>query len=237
MAATSGDYQCQTLLGELLSKGQGAAVAAALPPREVAIDIVSSDSVQEDAIATEGDSVLHVVAAAGDGKRYLESAEVIYGKARQLLVATNSNGDTPLHCAALAGNRKMVARLIDLVAEDKSIGGGDERARELLKMQNKRGETALHEAVRFGDTKMVKAILKMDTDKQLARLDAKDGTSPLYLACSLGHREIPRKLHEHDKMLSYSGPHGQNALHAAVLNDKSEVLLWLHETSYEIAYV
>jgi ankyrin repeat protein len=61
----------------------------------------------------------------------------------------------------------------------------------------------------------------MSADPELARVVAADGGSPLYLAVSLGRRDdIARLLHEHDRGLSYAGPDGNNALHAAVQKGK-----------------
>ena len=153
-----------------------------------------------------------MVAAAGDGDRYLESARVICGRARGLLGAPDRNGDTPLHRAARAGNDRMVAQLVGLA-------GGEDEVRALVRARNGRGETALHEAVRFAHLEMVGALTSEDGGgPELAQVDAHDGTSPLYLACSLGHSKIVRKLLEKGyKDPSCSGPHGQNALHAAVL--------------------
>ena len=159
----------------------------------------------------EPESVLHVVAAAGDSGRHLQCASKIHAKAGYLLTmaAPSSRGDTPLHCAARAGNTEMVALLINLAAET--------TARDLVRMQNRRGETALHEAIRSGSVKMVKALLGVD--KGLASVVAKDGTSPLYLASTLGYSKIAIELHDCGDEPSYSGPRGQNALHAAVLHD------------------
>ena len=109
----------------------------------------------------------------------------------------------------------MVARLMELA------GRGEKARRDLARMQNARGETALHEAVRFDHLEMVGKLTSEDGGgPELAQVDAKDGTSPLYLACSLGHSKIVRKLLENKgyKDPSCSGPHGQNALHAAVLH-------------------
>jgi hypothetical protein len=61
---------------------------------------------------------LHVVAAGGDGDRYLKSASVIYGKARHLLEARNRGRSTPLHRAARAGNVEMLSLLIRLAGEE-----------------------------------------------------------------------------------------------------------------------
>jgi ankyrin repeat protein len=165
-------------------------------------------------VTSDGDSALHVVAPAGDDDRHLRSAMVIYSKARHLLVARNKGRSTPLHVAVRAGNVDMLALLIRLAGEEE---GGEERRRTLLRMENGVGETALHEAVRADDMRAV-AVL-MAADPCLARVpDA--GVSPLYLAVALRRYAIVRDLHARDNQLSYAGPAGQNALHAAVLQSK-----------------
>ncbi|RLN27593.1 hypothetical protein C2845_PM05G19220 [Panicum miliaceum] len=162
-------------------------------------------------VTSDGDSALHVVAAAGDGGGYLRSAEVIYGKARNLLEARNKGGNTPLHCAAREGNVEMLALLVRLA--------GEERVAALRRMQNEEGETALHEAIRAGDMRLVDVL--MTADPCLARVpDGGAGASPLYVAVALRRYAIARDLHERDRQLSYSGPAGQNAMHAAVLQSK-----------------
>jgi hypothetical protein len=56
----------------------------------------------------------------------------------------------------------------------------------------------------------------MTEDPELASFP-EDGTSPLYLAILRGNKIIAETLHrESGGILSYSGPNGQNALHAAV---------------------
>uniref|UniRef100_A0A0A9BCV6 Uncharacterized protein n=1 Tax=Arundo donax TaxID=35708 RepID=A0A0A9BCV6_ARUDO len=126
MAATSGDWQ--QLLEENLGKEEGAAAAAALAPREVVIHFASSEQEERAAMAArdrelscvshfagsehafhlgggitgdEANSALHVVAAAGDSERYLKCARVIHKKARHLLAAPNSKGDS--RCTAPPG--------------------------------------------------------------------------------------------------------------------------------------
>ncbi|KAL6589846.1 hypothetical protein ACP70R_050205 [Stipagrostis hirtigluma subsp. patula] len=95
----------------------------------------------------EGDSLLHVVAACGDGDEHLHRAKMISGINNRLLIAHNNKGDTPLHCAAAAGNANMVACLLD-VAVAAEAAGGETSVKEFVGMRNKRGETALHQAVR-----------------------------------------------------------------------------------------
>ncbi|RLM99904.1 hypothetical protein C2845_PM06G27890 [Panicum miliaceum] len=172
-----------------------------------------SSSLLLQGVTSDGDSALHVVAAAGDGSGYLRSAEVIYGKARHLLEARNKGRSTPLHCAARVGNVEMLTLLVRLA--------GEERVATLLRMQNEVGETSLHEAIRAGDMRLVDVL--MTADPCLARVpDGGAGASPLYLAVALRRYAIARDLHERDSQLSYSGPAGQNALHAAVLQSKGE---------------
>ncbi|CAN6195136.1 unnamed protein product [Urochloa humidicola] len=215
-AASSGQLQ---LLKEFLSKEDGASTAAAAAlAREVAICLEEAQLAPTlyPSAATEGASALHVVAASGDRPGYLEVAKTICEKAGHLLLAVDSNGDTPLHYAVRAGNAAMASLLVD------QAGGRDQSQRKsTVRMQNKRGETALLEAVRFGRTtglRMVQALMRVD--KELARVVARDGTSALYLATSLHYNRIVRELIQQDKELAISGPLGQNALHPAVLHSK-----------------
>lgn len=218
-AASSGQLR---LLKEFLSKKHGGSAEANALAREIAVHLeLEAPALYPPSVAAEGASALHVVAASGDNLGYLQVAEAICMRASQLLFACDGNGDTPLHCAVRAGNAEMASLLI-------RQADCCDRRKTMLRLQNKRGETALHEAVRFGHKRgkrMVEAL--MYHDKQLARVVARDGTSPLYLAISLHHNDIAHKLISEDKELAYSGPHGQNALHPAVLHSKSEVFLTL----------
>jgi ankyrin repeat protein len=163
---------------------------------------------------SEEDSALHIVAASGDSDQYLNCAELIYGKAGYLLDAANKSGDTPLHCAATAGNLDMVSRLIELATRENN-GGKKQRALELLRKKSKTGETALHMAIRSANRKKVIEKL-MSEDMELVRAPG-GGILPLYLAVSLGHLDIMLELMQRScKRLSYSWPEGQNVLHAAV---------------------
>uniref|UniRef100_M8BDC4 Uncharacterized protein n=1 Tax=Aegilops tauschii TaxID=37682 RepID=M8BDC4_AEGTA len=174
------------------------------------------------AVTAGGDTLLHVVAATTSyHEDFLKKAGFIYGKAPDLLFMQNSRGDTPLHCAARMANIQMVSLLIDLArGED----GSTNRVKALLRTENKINETALHAAAKscfIGQYKVVKLL--MEEDSQLASFP-KDGTSPLYLAILLQRKSITKTLYElSDGVLSYSGPNGQNALHAAVLRGKEGV--------------
>ncbi|XP_040249347.3 protein ACCELERATED CELL DEATH 6-like [Aegilops tauschii subsp. strangulata] len=157
-------------------------------------------------VTAEGDTALHVVASHGDDKKFLKCAIIIFKRDQDLLFAVNNKGDTPLHCAARAGKFQMLSILVELAE-------GCNRFHEFLRKENVLKETALHDAVRIGNQDIVEGLLKADPD--LANYP-KEGTSPLYLAISLQRYSIARTLHDKSNgNLSYSGPHGQNALHAA----------------------
>ena len=161
-------------------------------------------------VTAEGNTALHVVAAAcGQSDNFLKSARIIHEKDKDLLFAQNSNGDTPLHCAAQAGKYDMVICLIHLAFDE----GGEGKMKALLRKEKKDKETALLEAVRIGNNHIVDLL--MDKDSELASIPEDGGTSPMYLAIMLEQDEIMKTLYDktsHGK-LSFSGPNGQNALH------------------------
>uniref|UniRef100_A0A8I6WXH4 Uncharacterized protein n=1 Tax=Hordeum vulgare subsp. vulgare TaxID=112509 RepID=A0A8I6WXH4_HORVV len=185
-----------------------------------AFNTVLSPSLLE-GVTAEGNTALHVVATNGDCARYLQSATFICRKARHLLHKANSNGDTPLHCAARAGRPFMVSRLIDLAksgdVDDETAAG--ERLTKFLRRENGCSETALHEAVRIESNYIVELL--MAADSELACFPSHDGASPLYLAVLHDRVDIAQTLYQKSGgCLSYFGPDGQNALHAAALRSQ-----------------
>ncbi|KAG2570308.1 hypothetical protein PVAP13_7KG105245 [Panicum virgatum] len=206
MAAKHGDWR---MLEDIIMGREGATV-----PHQVIVDIGSEEAVEH----YGSDLVLHAVASGGDSEDLLTTSTVIFGKAKHLLGARNARGDTPLHCAARAGNIRMVSHLIELArCED----DGTSRLQVALRKENKQGETVLHDAIRCANKEMV--CLLMLADAELARFP-RNGVSPLYLAILLGHDDIAEHLYEKDNHLSCSGPDGQNALHVAVLRSESKCL-------------
>ncbi|XP_066373077.1 uncharacterized protein [Miscanthus floridulus] len=228
------------------------------PPHDAVAPLPSSGSsspppvpvvLDEDGVTMEGDSLLHVVAACGNTQEYLDCAKILVRNkkrkggadaARLALEARNRKGDTPLHCAAGAGNASMISFLVDLIANDTTDDeAGAPVKKAFLRMQNECGETALHQAIRAAaDNKLKVACIDqlMDVDSELACIpfshqEEDAGASPLYLAISLGEVEIARHLYSKAKggKLSYSGPHGRNVLHAAVHRGQAlpMILEWL----------
>jgi ankyrin repeat protein len=110
----------------------------------------------------------------------------------------------------------MVKRLIHLAFH----GEGEDREKELLRKENKRKETALHEAVRVGHNAIVDLLMSIDSELASFPQDG-GGASPMYLAIMLQDHLIEETLYENcNGNLSFSGPNGQNALHAAVLRHR-----------------
>jgi ankyrin repeat protein len=173
-----------------------------------------------DLITMEGDSLLHVVAACGDDEKFLDCAKLLFCHYKDLLSARNNKGDTPLHCAAAAGNKKMVNCLVLLASGSETL-----EVKNLLRMLNECGETALHHAVRARSKGVVDQLMPEDPE-QLACNDLIpcNEVSPLYLAVSLGEMEIARRQFigtsrtNRGKPSTYSGPHGRNVLHAAAIS-------------------
>uniref|UniRef100_A0A0D3FEG8 Uncharacterized protein n=1 Tax=Oryza barthii TaxID=65489 RepID=A0A0D3FEG8_9ORYZ len=176
----------------------------------------------------QGDTALHMVAASGDEENFLKSAGIICRSGRGdmgLLVTPNCNGDTPLHSAATAGNLAMVRKLIELSKCTANNGSSATAAAKMLRRENKSGETALHGAIRFGSVGMVRKLLEEDPELVCIPRSA-TGTSPLYLAVLLGRDQIVGEIHKviatAPNHISFSGPDGQTAMHAAVLRGEGE---------------
>ncbi|XP_048562486.1 ankyrin repeat-containing protein At5g02620-like isoform X1 [Triticum urartu] len=171
-------------------------------------------------VTARGDTALHAVVSHGHNPEFLKCVSIIDERDQDLLFAVNNKGDTPLHCATRSGRPHMVSHLIELAENRNSL-------QKLLRIENMLVETALHDAVRVGNEHIVKILLKVDPS--LANYP-NEGTSPLYLAILLERNEIARTLYNmSDGNLSYRGSHGNNALHAAVLQGMvmtKHVLTW-----------
>ncbi|KAF7092291.1 hypothetical protein CFC21_094791 [Triticum aestivum] len=222
-AACSGSWQkLQSFLNkqDRQTSSDGAIGSSAMQPASGDVEALRWESFL-DGVTMDGDTFLHVMATNSDGDN-LDEDGTIRKKAISLLFVQNSQGDTPLHYAARAAKINMVSFLIDLArGEDQDTS----RVKALLEMENMSKWTALHEAVCSGKNDIVELLMK--EDPELTSLP-KTGTSPLYLAILMENKIIAKTLYElslrksgnNDRNLSYSGPDGQNALHAAVLRGK-----------------
>ncbi|PVH64301.1 hypothetical protein PAHAL_2G231900 [Panicum hallii] len=169
---------------------------------------------------TRSQKFLDKLAAYPSGPAATDVEEGIH--AVSLLKGVTVEGDTALHLVAANGEGNNFVECADLIhGKDKG----------LLSRQNYKGDTPLHCAARAGMSQMVSHLIDLATgdnivkDLDLLKVDPnlacfpQQGTSPLYLAILLEHETIAQTLYEksENNVLSYSGPNGQNALHAAVL--------------------
>uniref|UniRef100_A0A0D9XCK9 PGG domain-containing protein n=1 Tax=Leersia perrieri TaxID=77586 RepID=A0A0D9XCK9_9ORYZ len=166
-------------------------------------------------------SALHMIAT---HQLCFECTKSMHDNIKSQPTDSRFGGDTTCHYAARAGNLTTLCHLITLEGR---YGYGE--MKKVLEKQNERGETILHEAVRRADRNMVEYLMYYQTD--LASI-LSDGTSPLYLAVSLGYHDIAEMIYNGSQQLSYSGPNGQNALHASVLRSEemtNKLLKWQKE--------
>ncbi|RLN01072.1 hypothetical protein C2845_PM06G20330 [Panicum miliaceum] len=179
-------------------------------------------------VTSEGNTALHTAA----GRGYTELVRIMCVVDASLIRARNNLRNTPLISAARAGHVDVVCYLIDRALDPATAAvleagaSGDEES--VLRARNAEGATAMHEAVL---EKLVSA------DGGLAAVVDGKGFSPLYLAAALGRTDMVALLiggsPPDDGVKSpayYVGPHGQTALHAAVLvSEEMTKSLWCWE--------
>ncbi|XP_008802184.1 ankyrin repeat and sterile alpha motif domain-containing protein 1B-like [Phoenix dactylifera] len=133
-------------------------------------------------VIVEGNTALHIVASRG----HLEIAKEICCREISLLAAQNTRLDTPLHCAARAGDEKMVSLIIQFARE------GEIKERGVLRAKNRDEANALHEAAQYNHANMAKVL--MEEDVGLASMPNSAGMSPLYLAIVTGSIDVAKAL-------------------------------------------
>jgi len=133
----------------------------------------------------------------------------------------SSNGESPLHLAAVSGNALAVKALLDIGADiDARTGsvasqpGSDE---ELVA-----GMTPLSLAVQYGKVAVVRVLLSRGASTSVAS-DA--GASPLHLAAAVGGSpEVAQLLLESEAQIDARNDKGQTALHVAAAYGSENVL-------------
>ena len=170
-------------------------------------------------VTSEGNTALHTAA----GRGYMELVRIMCDVDASLIRARNNLRNTPLICAARAGHVGVVCYLIErapAAAGSEAGVSGDEDS--MLRARNSEGATAMHEAIRNGHEAVLEKLVSADGG--LAAVVDGKGFSPLYLAAALGRADMVAVLiggsPPEDGVKSpayYVGPHGQTALHAAVL--------------------
>ncbi|XP_073004786.1 protein ACCELERATED CELL DEATH 6-like isoform X1 [Typha latifolia] len=214
-AAGTGD---KSLLERLLPSIATAELAIAVPNNG---DVLSAQDDPAEAsilrgVTVGGNTALHIAATHG----HLELAEMICERERSLVVARNVMLETPLHCAASAGHHQVVSSIVSFTRDSNGIG-----VDTALRARNRDGRTALHEAARNGHVDV--AVELMSADPGLADMVDHAGISPSYLATMAESLAFLRILQSFTSKapfpISYAGPNGQTALHAATFLQNSEI--------------
>ncbi|KAF9589379.1 hypothetical protein IFM89_023360 [Coptis chinensis] len=166
------------------------------------------------------DTAIHIAAGFG----HLETIKSIHSRCPILFSRANSVGDTTLHVAARAGHFAIVRYLIDCAktffsSQDVELGQAGATETNLIRNGNGKKDTVMHEAVRNCNLEMVKLLIK--EDPELLRLNNDAGESPLHIAVEKGELDIITEMLK-AKHISYEGPNGRTALHAAVIHKKPE---------------
>ncbi|KAJ4745409.1 Ankyrin repeat protein family-like protein [Rhynchospora pubera] len=187
--------------------------------------------------STGGNTVLHIAASSRSDltvqrqQNYVEFSKEVYVRNTSLLMACNKLKESPLHCAAKVGNYTMVSLLISFAEHERQVG-----VKKLLTARNVHGETALHEAVRVGHRGIVNKLI-LSEPSLMGIVDA-EGISPLYLATMTNDLEIVQiHTREDPSLVSCSGPKGQTALHASVLEHTGiarDLLEWNKSLATEV---
>ncbi|XP_078150922.1 uncharacterized protein LOC144546257 [Carex rostrata] len=177
----------------------------------------SQDLQPLDGVTIGDNTVLHIAASSNWDLTWQRKAEtvdfarIVFERKKSLLTACNRLKETALHCAAKAGNYRMVSCLISFAEEE-----GNAVKQTLLRARNIHGETALHEAVRVGQGNIVNNLIR--SEPSITGIVDADGVSPLYLAAMMNALNIVEIFtKEEPSRVSCAGPKGQTALHVAVL--------------------
>ncbi|PON60366.1 Transmembrane protein [Parasponia andersonii] len=128
----------------------------------------------------------------------------------------DSDGNTPLHIAALACRHVLVDNLLNVL--------NNLQQKEFVRVVNAKGETALHKAILARSLALV--IKLIEYDGQLGLITNNMDESPLFLAADQKNYLIVGRLlflkEIQANPISDRGRNGQTALHASVLGSSGE---------------
>ncbi|CAL4985138.1 unnamed protein product [Urochloa decumbens] len=158
----------------------------------------------------QGNTCLHIAAIHGH-EGFCKDALALNPS---LLIAINSDGETPLLTAVTSGRVSLAYILLRYFR--------DQRLREATLKQDKNGFNTLHHAIRSGHRELALELIKAEPD--LSKAVNKHDESPMFMAVMRNYDDVVGKLLGLPDS-AHGGAHGFNALHAAVRNAIAEKIM------------
>jgi len=152
----------------------------------------------------QGNTCLHI--ASIHGHQGFCKDVLTLSQSLPLLNAINANGETPLLTAVARGHATLASVLLRFCC--------DQQLSETILKQDKRGFNALHHAIFRGYRKLALELIEAD-QPALSKAVNKCYESPMFIAVTRDYGDVLEKLLQIPDA-AHGGPHGCNALHAAV---------------------
>ncbi|KAL9677740.1 hypothetical protein QQ045_005976 [Rhodiola kirilowii] len=162
-----------------------------------------------------GNTVLHIAASHGNSSLVRQIA----GLFPSLIFSRNSNGDTPLHLGAEAGQTAIVNELTSRLRESNGISGD-----MITKVKNEQGNTPLHKALISSNEEVAKTLVQVDPEAMFCLNN--EEKSGLYLAAEAGYEDMINhtlNIYEEENQI-YEIVKGKPPVHAAILGKHVGVL-------------
>ncbi|RWR73893.1 ankyrin repeat-containing-like protein [Cinnamomum micranthum f. kanehirae] len=173
-------------------------------------------------LTPQKNTALHIAVAFGHQQIVREMID----HESSLISQPNSNGDTPLHIAAKAGNLSLTKLLTPGLEDGMSWrSGGVEASRK----KNFHGYTALHEALRTRHEEVALHLLAIH-QQSLLFLASEAAESLLFLASKAGLTRVVNEMMDRSSFSNQGRTsNGQNPLHIAVITGKLGVVKLLKD--------
>jgi ankyrin repeat protein len=167
-------------------------------------------------IANKAEVNIHDAVGLGD----LEKLKALLKGNPYLVSRKDTNGETPLHWAAITGSKEATEVLL---ANNADVNAKDNYGRTPLQMTSNKevedlllgnkAEVNIHDAIRLGDSEKVKSLLKK-TPELVASKDTQ-GCTPLHLAAGKGRKDMVDLLLTNKADVNARDSGGDTPLHAA----------------------
>ncbi len=151
---------------------------------------------------------IHEAARFGD----LETIKVLAERDAALISSRDRKGTTPLHMAALHGQKEVVEFLL--------VRGVD------VNIRNRQRKTPLHDAARRGHREVTLLLLSWQAEVNAV---GEDHRTPLHEAASWGDRGVLEALLAHRAGINVRDHNGMRPMHIASVNGHTDVVQLLRE--------